>query len=371
MEKMADLLEAHSLQDNAWSFMATRRIPCVGHVINLAVQEIIKNGFSSEAPEDIMDVDNDLCDTTTLAKLRKGILKIRTSPQRSATFERKRIAMECPSLKLTLDVRRRWNSTYEMLNRALKLKEAYMAMTANGDLKDFALEGDEWDRVEHMCKLLEPFDHATRMLSASTSHTTVNMTILSYNRLIDKLEDFDDTVENPTCPQDLRDAAKAGREKLLPYYGRTDDTEEKSIKDKAEKSVCDTWSKFSGMVPVAPEISEQSQALHELFLLEPTNDELKEYVAERSLPPMVTKDKPQELLFWESAATRWPSSSRMAARYLAIPATSTPSKRCFSATRLMLPHTRNRLAPDTIKQLMLLGSWQSFFDGINEREHDE
>ncbi|KAJ8651917.1 hypothetical protein O0I10_012526 [Lichtheimia ornata] len=234
--------------------------------------------------------------------------------------------MECPPLKLTLDVRTRWNSTYDMLNRALKLKEAYMAMTANGDLKDFALEGDEWDRVEHMCKLLEPFDHATRMLSASTSHTTVNMTILSYNRLIDKLEDLADTVENPTCPQDLRDAAKAGREKLLPYYGRTDDTEvyavatamdprmrfdwwtrsrwEKSIKDKAEKSVCDTWSKFSGMVPVAPEISEQSQALHELFLLEPTNDELKEYVAERSLPPMVTKDKPQELLFWESAATR-------------------------------------------------------------------
>lgn len=316
------------------------------------------------------------------------LLKNRSSPQRSAVFERKRIAMECPHLKLTLDVRTRWNSTYDMLNRALKLKEAYIAMTANGDLKDYALEGDEWDRVEHMCKLLEPFEHATRMLSASKSHTTVNMTILSYNRLIDKLEDFADIELNPTCPQDLREAAKAGREKLLPYYGRTDDTEvyavatamdprmrfdwwtrsrwEKKIQDDSEELVRETWSKFSGMVPIAPEISEQAQALHDLFLLEPSNDELNEYVGERSLTPMVTKDRPQELLFWESSAIRWPNLSRMAARYLAIPATSTPSERCFSATRLMLPHTRNRLAPDTIKQLMLLGSWQSFFDGIHE-----
>lgn len=98
MEKMAELLQAHSQQDNGWyvtiryslsamiycpymhycrSFEATRRIPCVGHVINLAVQEIIKKGFLSEAPADIMDVEDDLRDTTTLAKLRKGILKIR------------------------------------------------------------------------------------------------------------------------------------------------------------------------------------------------------------------------------------------------------------------------------------------------------
>lgn len=137
---------------------------------------------------------------------------------------------------------------------------------------------------------------------------------------------------------------------------------ERSIQNMSQQFVRDTWSKFSRIVPVEAEVNEQTQALHDLFRLKPTNDELGEYIAEGIVSPIVTKDKPHELLFWESQAIRWPNLSRMAARYLAIPATSTPSERSFSSARLLLPYTRNRLAPDMIKQLMLLGSWQSFFD---------
>lgn len=164
-----------------------------------------------------------------------------------------------------------------MLNRALKLKDAYIAMTVNGDLTDYALQGEEWDRVEHICSLFRPFDEATKMLSASKSHATVNMTILCYNNLIDSLEDFAD---NDMYPQDLRNAALAGWHKLLPYYGKTDDTEvyavatamdsrmkfdwwqccmwEHSIQDMSQQFVRDTWSKFSRIVPVEAEVNEQT-----------------------------------------------------------------------------------------------------------------
>ena len=60
-----------------------------------------------------------------IPKLRKLIVKIRSSPQKREKFSR-----HCglydenkKSLNLILDVRTRWNSTYLMLNRALKLRE--------------------------------------------------------------------------------------------------------------------------------------------------------------------------------------------------------------------------------------------------------
>ncbi|KAJ8662174.1 hypothetical protein O0I10_001867 [Lichtheimia ornata] len=114
---------------------------------------------------------------------------MRSLLQRIAAFERRRVAMDCPPLTLTLDVRTRWNSTYDMLNRAVKLKDAYMAMAAPGtELEAFALSLSEWIRIQDCIGVLYPFEQATQTLSACKAHALVNMTILCYNRVLDALD---------------------------------------------------------------------------------------------------------------------------------------------------------------------------------------
>jgi hypothetical protein len=61
--------------------------------------------------------------------------------------------------------------------------------------------------------------------------------------------------------------------------------------------------------------------------------------------------------YWRTSSGRFPNQSRMARDYLAIPGTSTPSERAFSAGRQLITDFRCRLAGDTITACMLLKSW--------------
>jgi hypothetical protein len=48
----------------------------------------------------------------------------------------------------------------------------------------------------------------------------------------------------------------------------------------------------------------------------------------------------------------------MVRRYLAIPATSAPIERTFSIGSNIISKSRNRLEPETVKQIVLLRSWK-------------
>jgi len=47
----------------------------------------------------------------------------------------------------------------------------------------------------------------------------------------------------------------------------------------------------------------------------------------------------------------------MARRFLAIPATSAPVKRVFSISGNIVSKSRNRIASETVKRMVLLKSW--------------
>jgi len=97
---------------------------CLAHIINLTCQEILKNIKAGEAQDEdeiLKEISNGNDDINVIPKLRKLIVKIRASPQRKERFDRQSNLYSRNSLNLILDVKTRWNSTYLMLERALKL----------------------------------------------------------------------------------------------------------------------------------------------------------------------------------------------------------------------------------------------------------
>jgi len=69
-----------------------------------------------------------------------------------------------------------------------------------------------------------------------------------------------------------------------------------------------------------------------------------------------------------SVSTRFPVLSPMARRFLAIPATSAPVERVFSIGGNIVNNSRNQMAPETVKRMVLLKSWN--IKELREREEN-
>ena len=90
--------------------------------------------------------------------MRILIRSIRGSPKR-----REKLRMACQfqgieELKPILDVSTRWNSTFEMCNRAVMLQTVLDTVTlAETDLRQHVLNDDEWETIKLLVKVLKPF----------------------------------------------------------------------------------------------------------------------------------------------------------------------------------------------------------------------
>src|SRR5215831_18723648 len=102
-----------------------------------------------------------------------------------------------PSKELVVDVRTRWNSTHDMIERALELREPLDSMTTlDPELDKHRLTAEEWQLLQSILQLLEAFKLCTSHLCAA-SHPTLTIAVPVSNFLIDRLEDHRGTYEGP------------------------------------------------------------------------------------------------------------------------------------------------------------------------------
>ena len=129
----------------------------------------------------------------------------------------------------------------------------------------------------------------------------------------------------------------------------------------AKANVMDEWEKYR--LETRDEQHEVSDDDYEP--VEVNTDALQAYLSEK-----VSKTK-DVLQYWKGRQEHAKSSAsgnhqplfEMVQWYLAVPASSVPSERCFSRAKLFIPNERNRLSPESLMQSVLVDSWRNFLDG--------
>lgn len=153
---MLEFLEKLLIEREITSFNAKdNRIMCFSHVVNIAVQHVLRKMSSVKAPENDDDnsegpTDDDddadenrgfgqtfeaACLQDPISRLRKIVMAIRASGQRrealttwiengnkSRLFVLQNKSVEIKPMQLLRDVRTRWDSTYQMIKRCIEMR---------------------------------------------------------------------------------------------------------------------------------------------------------------------------------------------------------------------------------------------------------
>lgn len=121
-----------------------------------------------------------------------------------------------------IDVCTRWNSTFEMLRKALQMKDALdMLCRNNANLKHLTIDDCQWSILEEAAKFLQYFKILSDLLSGDR-YVTLSTVVIGFNMLIDKLEDtkIDLSLNDERTPieDNILEALQIAIEKLLKHY---------------------------------------------------------------------------------------------------------------------------------------------------------
>ena len=341
------------LDANGSSFRSFHHIRCFAHVLNLGAQAAL-----SVLAED-------------LEMLRNLIKKIRSTPLSEEKFKTFQVGS---TLKPILDVATRWNSTADMLERALILKEALIGFCCyyqSTKGQDLSLPAGRWTEFERILLYLTPFRRFTNTVCGD-NYPTLSLVVPMYNKLLTHLDIRMRVQTNPSEP--LHKSAVAAYEKITTYYNLTSDSYTVcTVLDprfgisyyKRDTGVnADSYEEIYAVVdsiyksfyaPINAEVPSVVVDEYDLFDNEPAVDELKDY-CNNSI--RLNGGQNQDiLLWWKANSKKYPNLSRMARDYLAIPGTSASSERLFSSGKLMISDTRNSLSASTIQACQCLKSW--------------
>ena len=250
----------------------TRIIPCLAHVLNLAVQAFLKalkiNRPEKKASEEVEKMAQSCQCTSRLSKtaasptvdemedknipddafldyfrnmpsvesanFRNAIVKLRrlyslyTSASHCDSFLDLMESMKLRRLHLIMDCATRWNSTYKMLERAWYLKDAVPAFMAKQSNKFRKEHGHllptsvEWDLIEMLLYVLRPFYECTIILEPTKSPTIQN-SFISWNSCFNALDKIQTQLHRKKLvwKRELGKSLQIMRDRLAKYYSLT------------------------------------------------------------------------------------------------------------------------------------------------------
>jgi len=172
-EQQKSNMKLYVVADNAANIQAAlNKLPhcnalsCFAHTLQLAINSAIS---------DCTDLQ------TTISKAKSITAHFKHSVQSTQKLLALEKQMGLPELKLKQQCPTRWNSTYDMLQRLVSVKDAVSAVVASSK-KLPALTALEWELAEAYASICKPFTVATAALSAS-KYPSISMVIPTLNQL--------------------------------------------------------------------------------------------------------------------------------------------------------------------------------------------
>nr|GMC64573.1 zinc finger BED domain-containing protein RICESLEEPER 2-like [Ipomoea batatas] len=131
-------------------------VRCTAHILNLVVQD----GLSTIK--------------TVVDDVRNSVRFINQSESRLLKFSEIVHHLGNPVKKLILDCVTGWNSTYEMLVVAIKVKDAFPIFAQREPSYKCCPSLEDWSKIEHVLSILKVFYEATQVISG-TNYPTSNV----------------------------------------------------------------------------------------------------------------------------------------------------------------------------------------------------
>ncbi|KAJ5100906.1 hypothetical protein N7456_006958 [Penicillium angulare] len=371
-------------------------IPCLAHILNLICKDVLaslKAGSAREAKAMLDDMAiharpsfNSLHSTKgAIMKIRLLTLWIARSPKRRQDWK-----AVSPGKQVSYDVDTRWNSTYIMIQDALRLQtELGQFVRIHPEVQALQLTDDEWSTLQQVAKILKPFWDHTNSVSKACPTIVESLPIYwSLDDLLDDVRNAEGDFENVHI--EIRDAVEKGIRKMNKFSRKMDDNLLYYV-----ASVLDPRIKSSLIVS---QMSEQDAGL---IVSQVRNFLKKEYPlegivsqdCELSRPPGMSEtmwrtlrkvqpaqgsltsdidkyldsppvswshhmigdaDEQWVLKWWRANEFNFPLMSKAARDHLAIPSAEVGIEREFSKARDVLGLRRHCLNAETMRWLMLL-----------------
>jgi hypothetical protein len=371
-----------------------RRLRCVGHIINIAVQAFffakdkeavdlaIQESQRSDASIDDelsqlyqkSDDDGGFIKVTPLQKILSLCTHLRRSDRQYNTF--KRLAGKV--IRSPNDTR--WNSYLNTFEDALQLRTQYTSFCSDNDKDECHLTASEWHLVQQTIDFLQPFKEATKRCEGD------NVTLDKVQVIMDALS------AHFKEQQSLHRANTSFTESIITswyafdkYYILIDQTGAYSaailLHPSHRKSYLQTawkkdwvshgvdrarviWQQYKDNDTSIDSIDTTTMTQYERYCYEiqqrqqrtkGAGDEFERFINS----PAIAINTPA-LNWWlqQQQRTSYPQLSKMAIDVLSAVPMSAESERVFSAARRTIPWTRARLEGAIIEQIECLKHWQ-------------
>ena len=367
-----------------FDFLPFERVDCGNHTLQLSINEEIFKMIS---------VDN-------LAAKCRAVCKYQN---KSTQFAQALVAAQVqggeddnsvkpPALYLVQDVATRWNSTFDMMNRFYKLKQAVTRVLNDPKWENVNVHmyNSDWELMDKVVKVLRVFKEATEMLSSSQASISQIIPLVTIIReslkrgredqgVITLKLKLSNSLERRFGHKEF-DSRYALATLLDPRY-KKNFFQGKQARESAVSSLMEELKRLvregsavevSEQPVVAPVVDEREdedtftiQSIMKKVIAdnhereddnENTDTEIKVLTEFLSSPV----ESSSSLDFWEKFEREANSNSvkvalaRMARKYLTPPPTSTDVERLFSVAGNILTAERNRLLPENVDKLLFL-----------------
>jgi hypothetical protein len=206
---------------------ASRRLRCLGHIINLVVKTLLFGSNISSIENTGAANSNAERNfyTGAIGKLHHIVHHIRMTPQRRDLFYSEQAAslQLSPDFIVVADNATRWNSTYHMIKSALLLCQRIDGYTrlVGPELTRYALSDDEWRDLSELASILSSFERVSTVAQGNNQgQGSIVSVLLSMDMLLSRLESI--KANATTTSSIFYSTVDMAWSKLNKYYTLTD-----------------------------------------------------------------------------------------------------------------------------------------------------